>query len=160
LAISPPESSAPTSVPSYLLVIPILVVVIGFGIVIWLFNRGRQIKRPQVFWNCGTPDAPSGQYTSGALSFLLRDLFGAAGEAAPTNLPDYLPARLDLSRSNHYPQAVIEFFRATYNRLIHWLLSRSQAIGEIIQNRDIRWYLAYIFAVNIVVLIVFLLSQR
>jgi hydrogenase-4 component B len=160
LAISPPESAAPTAVPSYSSVIPILVFVISFGIAIWLFTRGKRIKRPQTSWNCGTPYASSMQYTSGALSFLLRDLFGAAGEAAPTNLPDYLPARLDLSRSTHYPQAVIEFFRATYNRLIHWLLSRSQAVGEIIQNRDIRRYLAYIFAANIVVLIIFLLSTR
>ena len=137
-----------------------MIIAIGLGVDRLDFQSGpSESSMCRTPWNCGTPYAPATQYTSGALSFLLRDLFGAAHEEAPTNVPDYLPARLDLSRSTLYPQAVIEFFRANYNRGIHWLLSRSQVIGETIQNRDIRRYLAYIFAVNIIVLIVFLLSK-
>jgi hypothetical protein len=97
------------------------------------------------------------QYTSSAVSFLIRDQFGVVSATKLAQAaPDYLPARLPLSHSDRYPQVVIEIFRALDNYLIGWLLNISEDVGRTLQNRDIRRYLAYILIANLVALLLFI----
>lgn len=131
--------------------------ILGFGTVI-AFNPRRSIRKPEIPWNCGTPLAQESMQPTGAgLSELLRRLLGISPKRVRRLPPEYLPARLVLSKSTEFPQDVIELFRASDNWLIHFLLTRSERLGRYLQNRDIRRYLAYILITNVTVLILFLL---
>ena len=135
-----------------------LMVVVILGVLALLLNARRRVRRVQAPWNGGTPfDPASMQPTSSSLSFLIRDLISLAPRKFDHGLPEYLPAKLILSRSSSLPQIVVEQFRTLYNRFIHWLLNRSTGAGNALQNGDIRRYLGYIFLVNIIVLLLFLL---
>ncbi|MBK8050827.1 MAG: hypothetical protein IPK16_29220 [Anaerolineales bacterium] len=103
------------------------------------------------------------QYTSAALSFLIRDLFGA-GWAPRKNpsAPDYLPAKLVMSegaanRSPRARQVVMEITRLGYNQFIHWLRRSSVFIETTFQNGDLRRYLLYILLANLAAMSLFAL---
>lgn len=121
-------------------------------------GRRKQIIRPEMPWNCGTPYAPARmQYTSAALSFLIRDRLNPIPGSFGRGVKDYLPAHLKLSHSGSYPQVVIEFFRVSYNRLIGWVQNRAERTGDAVQNGDVRQYLGYIFVADVTILVLFLL---
>jgi hydrogenase-4 component B len=123
--------------------------------------RRKLTLKPQTPWNCGTSYSPANmQHTGAALSFLIRDTIGSVSlRAKISEPPDYLPDDLVMSKSASYPQIVTEYFRRQYNRWIDWLLKRSTAIGNFIQNGDLRQYLFYIFIANLIVLVLFLLLR-
>jgi hydrogenase-4 component B len=135
-----------------------LIVVLVLGSLALLLNGFKRRRRVKTPWNCGTPFASQNMLPSGSfLSFLTRNFLNVTPRALSNVLPDYLPARLTLSRSTSLPQYVVEWFRAFYNRLLRWLLTGSTWAGNTLQNGDIRRYLGYIFLVNIIVLVLFLL---
>lgn len=135
-----------------------LTILVILGILTLLLNTGRRVHRVQTPWNCGTPfDPHTMQPTSSSLSFLVRDLLSLKPGKSSRPLSEYLPAKFILSRSTSLPQIVVEQFRSHYNRFIHWLLNLSTNAGNALQNGDIRRYLGYIFLVNIIVLVLFLL---
>ncbi|KAA3663832.1 MAG: hypothetical protein DWQ04_08830, partial [Chloroflexi bacterium] len=88
---------------------------------------------------------------------LVRDLLNLRSVAHDKNVPEYLPANIEISHSIKFSQSIIEIFRQTYNRFIHLILIYSTKIGVTLQNKDIRRYLGYIFIVNIVAILLFLL---
>lgn len=161
--------TGPLELPAVLQVVSVAGLV---GMVAWAISRLRLGNSPKVVqpsdpWNCGTPyQSAQTQPTGAALSFLLRDLFGAGWESGSANLPvDYLPAALPLSdgAANGDPrsrQVVIEFFRVGYNYLIGWLLRSSARAERFFQNGDIRRYLLYILVANLLVLAIFLAIAR
>ena len=156
--LNAPDALVSDGLPSLALVGSAVVglLLLGVGAVI-AFNPRRTLRKPAIPWNCGTPLAlETMQPTSAGLSELLRRLLNAVPEKMKTLAPDYLPARLALSKSTALPQEVVEFFRASDNWLIHFLLTHSEQLGRVVQNRDIRRYLAYILIANVVVLILFL----
>jgi hydrogenase-4 component B len=129
--------------------------------VIVLRLRNHRTLKPPAPWNGATPYEPAQmQLTSASLSYLIRSSIGGAAEQ-PTEArqPDYLPARLILSRSEIYPQAVFEFLRIALNRATKWLLVRSTWLGRVFQNGDLRRYLLYIFLVTIATLLSFLILE-
>jgi hydrogenase-4 component B len=137
----------------------ILGVALGLMLIPILASLFQQTRRPPIAWNCGAPGIVTqvAQYTSSAVSFLIRDQFGVVSATKLAQAaPDYLPARLPLSHSDRYPQVVIEIFRALDNYLIGWLLNISEDVGRTLQNRDIRRYLAYILIANLVALLLFI----
>jgi hydrogenase-4 component B len=128
----------------------------------FLINLRRTVVRPSKGWNCGEPsrEPPLHQYTSSGASFLLRDLFGLTTLSKMLRtVPNYLPAHFSLSHSARYPQEMLEFFSVGYNLVIYKLLEFSEKFGRWLQNRDIRRYLWYIFLVNLVILLVFILTN-
>jgi len=145
-----------------LMMIPLLAVAailaVAATVVVRSFWRRRQTLKPQIPWTCGVSYSPAYmQHTGAALSFLIRDTVGSISPHTPNDeMPDYLPEALVMSKSSSYPQIVIEYFRRQYNWVIDWLLKRSTAIGNFIQNGDLRQYLFYIFIANLIVLVLFL----
>ncbi len=152
-----PKDSLPPIVPGLLgaiLGLTLIPAVVHFG---WL--RLRKVQRPKQAWNCGTPfsDPPVSQYTSSAVSFLLRNTFPFVGlKRRLGTLRDDLPAHLALSKSEQNPQEVIEFFRAAYNLIIAQSVDFSERFGGEVQNGDIRRSLAYVFITTVVALVIFI----
>lgn len=118
-------------------------------------------QRPAIPWHCGELPAqpPVHQYTSSALSYSLRRLLAPFNPRMSSAAPDFLPARFVLSRSDIYPQEVVEAFRLTYNWLIEGLRTRSRKFGEAVQNGDIRRYLRYVFWVNLFTLLLYWITS-
>jgi hypothetical protein len=185
LTLSPPvqtqadadqNTSAPTRTPQpehvspALTVAPVIVAMLALGAAALAGTRAwrRQIiMRPRNPWNCGAPYvAQEAQYTGAALSFLIRDLFGAGlqrGEGRPGQ--EYLPAQLTMSEGAltgqpRAPQVVTEVFRVGYNHVIGWLQGASTAIAGWSQNGDLGRYLLYILFANLTALLLFLVSRR
>lgn len=123
-------------------------------------TRLRALK-PDSAWNGGTKfqEPPTHQFSGAAASFLLHDTF-----AIPVlnkrlhQIPEYLPAHIEVSPSVDSPGRV-EIFSTLYNFLFHNTLRMSRSFGEWTQNRDIRRYLWYIFVVNLVTLLIFILVK-
>lgn len=142
------------------------------GLVAWAISKARLLGRsktvrPATPWNCGTPyTSAQMQYTGAALSFLIRDLFGAGWGTGNRQRPiDYLPAYLLMSEgaAGSQPKAgqvVTEAIRIAYNYFIGWLLLTSAQVENSFQNGDIRRYLLYILVTNLVVLLLFLVLVR
>lgn len=146
---------------SQLAIYPVLLMAI-FGVIGLIggnaFSRKHRTIYPASPWHGGEAYTPQTmQYTGAALSSLIRGTV-PLGRSLPEkdDAPDYLPARIDLSRSRDYPQVEVEFFRVGYNRIIAWSLEKSRQAGELIQNGDLRRYVFYIFLSNVVVLLLFL----
>lgn len=146
---------------SQLAIYPVLLMVI-FGVIGLIggnvFSRKPRTLHPASPWHGGEAYHPqTTQYTGAALSSLIRGTV-PLGHSLPEKdeAQDYLPARIDLSRSRDYPQVEVEFFRVGYNRIIVWCLEKSRQAGELIQNGDLRRYVFYIFLSNVVVLLLFL----
>lgn len=120
----------------------------------------RKALKPDSVWNGGTKiqEPPTHQFSGGAASFLLHDTFTIpALNERLYQIPEYLPAHIEVSPSVRSPGRV-EIFSALYNFVIHNTLRLSQSFGKWVQNGDIRRYLWYIFAVNLVTLLIFILG--
>jgi hydrogenase-4 component B len=156
---APPGSGAALPAPE----LPIAYLLPIFG-ALWLaikilsrLSRRKRPLRPRLPWNSGAPYLPvRAQPTSASLSYLIRQGIGDDPESQLDDAPAYLPARLVLSRSEAYPQAVIEIFRAAINRWVGLILRWSEWIGTTMQNGDIRSYLLYIFITAAIVMLIFL----
>lgn len=116
-------------------------------------RRRQLVSRP--VWTCGAHYEPEAmQFTGGALAALVWQPFARqAGPEDPAvshrQKPDYLPRRLYLSGTRF----VHEYFRQGYNLAAGWLVRFSAGLGNWFQSGDIRRYLAYIFIIFFVVLL-------
>ncbi len=168
------QPGAPILMP---VVVP-LAIALALGIVAYALTKilrpAKGTAVPETPWNGGTPYEPVNmQYTGAALSYLTRSVGPASSKppnkqkpdhpAVAPGIPDgaeprigYLPSEMEISRSETYPQVMVEFFRETYNKWIDWTLRNSETFGDFMQNRDIRRYLFYIFIANIIALVLFL----
>lgn len=126
-----------------------------------LFSLRRKTVQPDSAWNGGTPiqEPPLHLFSSVASSFLLHDTFTIpALNRMLYQIPEYLPAHIEVSPSVRAPGRV-EIFSAIYNLILHSLLRFSQSFGQWVQNRDIRRYLWYIFAANLITLLIFIIIE-
>jgi hydrogenase-4 component B len=117
--------------------------------------------QPDSAWNGGTPiqEPPLHQFSSIASSFLLHDTFTIpALNRMLYKIPEYLPAHIEISPSVRSPGRV-EFFSTIYNFIFDNTLRFSQAFGGWVQNRDIRRYLWYILAANLITLLIFIFIE-
>lgn len=151
------EQNTPDGLPIF----PILGTVLGLTLIPGFVNwRWRKLQQPNEAWNCGTPlgNSAMSQYTSTAISFLLRNTFPLARiNHWFSAIHDYLPAHNTLSESTHNHQEIVEYFRVTYNLLIQRGLKISRRFGFSIQNGDIRQYLSYVFGATLIALAIFIL---
>ncbi len=158
LVLAPP--GVPDAPPLQLPVLAVLGAATLLALVPALLRPGRDARRPEMPWNYGTPfDPATMQPTPASISENVRRLF-ASPARRPGAAANYLPATTVLSDSEVYPQAVHEVFRETYNRWIGSVLRWSERTGTKIQGGDIRQYLGYIFAANLITLLLFLLLNR
>ncbi len=157
-----PPQSVPFAPENYSLSLQASVVIIlllGIAAIFrWRFHSHVETRQPELPWSCGEPlqKMTTHQYTSGALSFSFRKLFGIKGVVSSTE--EYLPANMVLSKSPNNQQYITEIFRYYYNQVIGVLLGFSEELGKEIQNRDIRSYLKYVFWVTIIVFFLYWLT--
>ena len=173
LALTPLTAQSPAAAADPTLATPVInlpsLLLTGAGLVgltvvlIWVRGRTKQgiFRRRQVaVWVGGGEYDPTMMQTPGAtLTFLERDRLGAT-YAAPAHSPSadgeeapgYLPAYLAVSPQQRVP----EVFNAVYNRLITRSLAVATALGDMVQNGDLRRYLLYILGASILALLAFL----
>jgi hydrogenase-4 component B len=124
-----------------------------------LLRPGKDARRPALPWNYATPfDPATMQPTSASLSDLVRRLPARPAAAEPPGR-EVLPATFVLSESDVYPQSGREVFRVALNAAIGRLLAASEWTGRRAQGGDIRQYLGYIFAANLLTLLLFLIVE-
>ena len=160
------DNTAIASTKLSLLSVVVVALVLSGGVLYFTTRRKRASLRPENPWNCGTSYIPAQmQTTSAALSFLIRDLFGAGLQLTnPKYPPDYLPAKLEMSEGAQRAdprgrQVIIEVFRVGYNQVIDWLLRGSAAFALWGQNGDLGRYLLYILFANLAALLLFLVLK-
>jgi hypothetical protein len=120
-----------------------------------------KVLRPDSAWNGGTKvqEPLHQQFSSVASSFLFHDTFTIpALNRVLNSIREYLPAHIEVSLSIR-PSGRVEIFSAIYNFMIDHIISFSQSFGQWVQNRDIRRYLWYVFGVNLITLLIFILIK-
>jgi hypothetical protein len=120
----------------------------------WVWIRARRVRRSQVWTGGVTYDSRRMQYTNAAFLYLLWERFsdrvgGEAPLAGRRPTPDYLYARFSISARS----SITGVFRRLFNTLLYLSHMLAEAVGNRIQNGDIRWYLLYILIAFLVALI-------
>jgi hypothetical protein len=139
--------------------------VVGLAVLPFLVTRHSR-RRMSAFWQGGMENDPIEEYmgeTAASLTYLIRRQVQIAPPGlSPSQNNDYLPATVILAESTipAARQVVVERFRAVLNALIHILVRSSQRFAETVQNGDIRRYMAYILAVYLISLILFMLTLQ
>jgi len=146
------------SMPALLLPVG-LPLALGLGVSVL---HGRRRRGP--LWNCGTAYRPeSMQISGGAFSFLIWEWAGgqrarsapgsepgAEGESESPGQGAPVPWRLFQSENRY----VGEYFRKMMNAALIRALRAAERFGEWFQGGDIRQYLAYLFIVFVLALLV------
>jgi hydrogenase-4 component B len=126
---------------------------VPFGLAILVGARRRRTSDPP--WTCGTPYTPEAmQITGGAFAFLTWEWAGEKRAFAPTK-SDRIPWLFPLTETRY----VREYFRRIIGVATDRLILVSERLGNWFQGGDIRQYLAYIFAVFILTLILSVIGR-
>jgi hydrogenase-4 component B len=130
------------------------------GVLSYMKQGGKIRLRRRPVWAGGEPYLPETmQYTGTAFSAQVwsaledRKTGGRPGHIETVTEENYLPSEEPLTNQ----RAVVEVFRSLYDTGVRWVLKLAQLIGDWVQPGDIRQYLAYIFVMFILALVLFLM---
>jgi formate hydrogenlyase subunit 3/multisubunit Na+/H+ antiporter MnhD subunit len=134
---------------------------LSLGLITYFFTRISSGLRSRIpsspIWNCGNRFRPQQmQLTEATFVYWIAQTFGkfTRRARAPAEYPSGKYPYLQDEMVPSTDLTIVEVFRRGLNRALEVALRWSELCGRKLQNGDVRWYLLYIFAIILGVLLI------
>lgn len=152
LVLSPGNSNFAQMAPSLIGVLMLIVIPVTYAAS--RYYGGQQKKRTSTTWDCGTPLNPRNQYTGTAFSNPIVRVFSYIFRDQTEIRTEYTSSPYVKKRISYHQRIVPVFEKYLYRPVVNIGMGAARRV-TIIQTGNIQAYLAYIFAILVLLLVIF-----